>query len=86
MTTGLGSACREPKPFTAGGNGGGDGRARIGIYEPPRMHRDDEEEAAAREVLGVPYFLINRVWPIPGAQDVETMEILLRRAWSRLGH
>jgi predicted DsbA family dithiol-disulfide isomerase len=48
--------------------------------------RDDEEEAVAREVSGVPYFLINRVWPIPGAQDVETMGILLRRAWSRLGH
>jgi predicted DsbA family dithiol-disulfide isomerase len=48
--------------------------------------RADEAEAAAREVLGVPYFLINGAWPIPGAQDVETMLIILRRAWSRLGH
>jgi predicted DsbA family dithiol-disulfide isomerase len=37
-------------------------------------------------VTGVPYFLINGAWPIPGAQDVDTMLILLRRAWSRLGH
>ena len=37
------------------------------------------------DVTGVPYFLINGAWPIPGAQDVETMGIVLRRAWSRLG-
>ena len=46
------------------------------------------DEAAARElgVTGVPYFLIGGAWPVPGAQDTETMLILLRRAWSRLGH
>jgi predicted DsbA family dithiol-disulfide isomerase len=46
------------------------------------------DEAAAEElgVTGVPYFLINGAWPIPGAQDVETLTIVLRRAWSRLGH
>ncbi len=46
------------------------------------------DEAAAQElgVTGVPYFLINGAWPIPGAQDVETLRIVLRRAWSRLGH
>jgi predicted DsbA family dithiol-disulfide isomerase len=46
------------------------------------------DEAAAQElgVTGVPYFLINGAWPIPGAQDVETLTIVLRRAWSRLGH
>ena len=45
------------------------------------------DEAAAREhdVTGVPYFLINGAWPVPGAQDVETMALVLRRAWSRLG-
>jgi|SRR6185437_444323 len=48
--------------------------------------RADEADAAAREVLGVPYFLFNGAWPVPGAQDVETMLIVLRRAWSRLGH
>lgn len=48
--------------------------------------REDEAEAATRDVFGVPYFLINGAWPVPGAQDVETMLILLRRAWSRLGH
>jgi predicted DsbA family dithiol-disulfide isomerase len=46
------------------------------------------DEAAAEElgVIGVPYFLINGAWPIPGAQDVETLVTVLRRAWSRLGH
>jgi predicted DsbA family dithiol-disulfide isomerase len=47
--------------------------------------RADEAEAADRDVLGVPYFLIAGAWPIPGAQDVETMLIILRRAWSRFG-
>jgi predicted DsbA family dithiol-disulfide isomerase len=47
-----------------------------------------QDEAAAREleVTGVPFFLINGSWPIPGAQDVETLVIVLRRAWSRLEH
>jgi predicted DsbA family dithiol-disulfide isomerase len=36
-------------------------------------------------VTGVPYFLIAGAWPIPGAQDIETLGIVLRRAWSRLG-
>lgn len=46
------------------------------------------DEAAAEElgVTGVPFFLIDGAWPIPGAQDVETMVILFRRAWSRSGH
>jgi predicted DsbA family dithiol-disulfide isomerase len=46
------------------------------------------DEAAAEDlgVTGVPYFLINGAWPIPGAQDVETLGIVLRRAWSRFGH
>src|SRR6202012_3772743 len=34
--------------------------------------RADEAEAASRQVLGVPYFLLNDAWAIPGAQDVET--------------
>jgi predicted DsbA family dithiol-disulfide isomerase len=36
--------------------------------------RSDEAEAAERDVTGVPYFLIDEAWPVPG------------RAWSRLGH
>jgi predicted DsbA family dithiol-disulfide isomerase len=31
----------------------------------------------------VPFFLIDGAWPVPGAQDVETMLILLRRAWAK---
>jgi predicted DsbA family dithiol-disulfide isomerase len=48
--------------------------------------RADEAAATELGVTGVPYFLLNGVWPVPGAQDVETMGIVLRRAWSRLGH
>jgi predicted DsbA family dithiol-disulfide isomerase len=46
------------------------------------------DEAAARElgVTGVPYFLLGGAWPIPGAQDVETLGIVLARAWSRMEH
>jgi predicted DsbA family dithiol-disulfide isomerase len=47
--------------------------------------RADEAAAQERDVTGVPYFLINGAWAVPGAQDVETMGIVLRRAWSRLG-
>lgn len=48
--------------------------------------RADEAAAEERDVTGVPYFLIDDAWPIPGAQDVETLGIVLRRAWSRFGH
>ncbi len=48
--------------------------------------RADEAAAAELDVTGVPYFLIGGAWPVPGAQDVETLRVVLRRAWSRLGH
>jgi predicted DsbA family dithiol-disulfide isomerase len=48
--------------------------------------RADEAAAEELDVTGVPYFLIDGAWPIPGAQDVETLGIVLRRAWSRFGH
>ena len=47
--------------------------------------RADEAEGYDLGVTGVPYFLIAGAWPIPGAQDAETLGIVLRRAWSRLG-
>jgi predicted DsbA family dithiol-disulfide isomerase len=47
--------------------------------------RADEAAADEMEVAGVPFFLINGAWPVPGAQDVETMLILLRRARARSG-
>jgi predicted DsbA family dithiol-disulfide isomerase len=46
--------------------------------------RADEAAAEQHGVTGVPLFLIGGVWPVPGAQDTETMLILLRRAWGRL--
>lgn len=51
-----------------------------------REVRVDEAAAQDLEVTGVPFFLINGSWPIPGAQDVDTLVIVLRRAWSRLTH
>ena len=45
--------------------------------------RADERTAQEQEVTGVPYFLINGKWAVPGAQDVETLVIVLRRAWER---
>jgi protein disulfide-isomerase len=50
-----------------------------------REVRADEAEAFELGVTGVPYFVIENAWPIPGAQDVETLGIVLRRAWSKLG-
>jgi predicted DsbA family dithiol-disulfide isomerase len=47
--------------------------------------RADEARAAELDVMGVPYFLIGGAWPVPGAQDVETMLVVLHRAWSRFG-
>ena len=48
--------------------------------------RADEAAAVELNVTGVPYFLIGGAWPVPGAQDVETLRVLLERAWSRVGH
>ena len=45
--------------------------------------RADEAEAREREITGVPHFVINGGWAIPGAQDVETLVTVLRRAWER---
>jgi predicted DsbA family dithiol-disulfide isomerase len=43
------------------------------------------DELAARElgVTGVPHFVINGAWAIPGARDVDTLVTVLRRAWER---
>jgi predicted DsbA family dithiol-disulfide isomerase len=50
-------------------------------------HADDvrADEAAARElgISGVPHFVINGAWAVPGAQDVDTLVTVLRRAWAR---
>ena len=45
--------------------------------------RDDEAAALELGVTGVPFFLIDGSWPIPGAQDVDTMVTILTRAWAR---
>ena len=46
--------------------------------------RADEAEAVEREITGVPFFLVGGRFGIPGAQDADTMLIVLRRAWTAL--
>ena len=43
--------------------------------------RADEKEAAALGTTGVPFFVIDRVYGISGAQPSETLRHTLERAW-----
>jgi predicted DsbA family dithiol-disulfide isomerase len=45
--------------------------------------RADEAEAAARGITGVPFFLVDGRFGVPGAQDPETLLAILNRAWER---
>jgi predicted DsbA family dithiol-disulfide isomerase len=45
--------------------------------------RADEATAQELGITGVPHFVINGKWAIPGAQDVDTMVLALQRAWDR---
>lgn len=47
-----------------------------------RVH-DDVNEALDRQITGVPAFLVDGKFMIPGAQDVETMTAILERARAR---
>ncbi len=48
--------------------------------------RADEELARELGINGVPHFVINGKWAIPGAQDVDTMVLTVERAWERTEH
>jgi predicted DsbA family dithiol-disulfide isomerase len=45
--------------------------------------RADETAAQELGITGVPHFLINGAWAVPGAQDVDTLATVLDRAWER---
>ncbi len=45
--------------------------------------RSDESEALDLGVTGVPFFVVDGKFGIPGAQDVETFLSVLHRAWTR---
>jgi predicted DsbA family dithiol-disulfide isomerase len=45
--------------------------------------RDDEREALELGVTGVPFFVIDGKFGIPGAQDADTILRVLRRAWTK---
>jgi predicted DsbA family dithiol-disulfide isomerase len=44
--------------------------------------RADEAEARAMQVSGVPFFVIDRRYAVPGAQPVEVLVGALRQAWA----
>jgi predicted DsbA family dithiol-disulfide isomerase len=48
-----------------------------------REVRLDEAAAQELDVTGVPFFFVDDRWPIPGAQDVQTLIAVLERAWAR---
>ena len=45
--------------------------------------RADEERALEIGITGVPFFVLDGRFAIPGAQDLETMVALLERAWTK---
>jgi len=45
--------------------------------------REDEATAQQLGITGVPYFVIDGRWAVPGAQDIETLVRTLDRAWER---
>jgi predicted DsbA family dithiol-disulfide isomerase len=45
--------------------------------------RADEQAANELGITGVPHFVLNGKWAVPGAQDVETLLRALDRAWAR---
>lgn len=45
--------------------------------------RADEANAAALGCTGVPFFVFDRAFAVPGAQDTDTFLVTLRRAWGR---
>jgi predicted DsbA family dithiol-disulfide isomerase len=45
--------------------------------------RQDEAVAHEMGITGVPYFVFNGKWAVPGAQDVDTLVLALERAWAR---
>ncbi len=44
--------------------------------------RDDEEQAYAFGISAVPFFVLNRKYGVPGAQDPEVILGALRKAWA----
>jgi predicted DsbA family dithiol-disulfide isomerase len=67
---------------------GMDEDAARGVLETDRFAdevRADEQEAAALGVTGVPFFVVDGRFAIPGAQDTDTFRRVLERAWA-LGH
>ena len=44
--------------------------------------RDDEAEATALGIRGVPFFVVDRTYGVSGAQPAEQLLEVLQRAWS----
>ena len=57
-----------------------------GVLESDRYAaevRADELDAANLGCTGVPFFVVDRVFAVPGAQDADTFLLTLERAWNR---
>ena len=58
-----------------------------GVLDDPTRHADavraEEAEAAELGATGVPFFVIDRAFAVPGAQDADTFLTVLQRAWQR---
>ena len=79
------------RPFDAraprGGRSGLDGPEVAAMLESDRFVaevRADEAAADDLGVTGVPFFVMGRKGAVPGAQDVDTMLLVLERAWAKL--
>jgi predicted DsbA family dithiol-disulfide isomerase len=77
----------EPEVLTEIGVAAGLDRAEVAqLLESDRFAgevRRDEAEAAALGCTGVPFFVFDRAFAVPGAQDADTFLATLRRAWQR---
>ena len=63
-----------------------DEREARGVLESDRFAaevRADELDATNLGCTGVPFFVIDRAFAVPGAQDADTFRMTLERAWNR---
>ena len=77
----------EPEVLLDVGERAGLERAEIGaLLESDRFAgavRADEAEAAELGATGVPFFVIDRAFAVPGAQEADVFLQTLRRAWAK---
>ena len=76
----------EPRPASLAGEAGLDVDDAVAVLEAGAFAnevRADLAEAVENDVLGVPAFLLAPGFAIPGAQEVETLKMMLTRMHDR---